>query len=244
VTRIVYPTFESAEETPGSIWVNVFFVAAFVFAGAGAAYQALLETRVVRTDPERWSKQDKVANLLLAVHKVNQQLRRPLGCLSHLAKYFDLELEEVSKRGRKVRGRDGPATSRPSPATARGRAPHGPRNTPLTRLSGPPARAGAAERRHAAAGAPRDAHHDRGARDRAAHLRRHLDQPARRGQIAAAACEKASAACSTWPDRPAAPRAAAAAPPAQAPPQRLQRLPFRTPDHTQHGSALDLHSCS
>ena len=59
-TRIAYRTFESTTGPPGSLLVNVFFAAAFMFAIWGAIYQVQLERRLARADPERFVGQDKV----------------------------------------------------------------------------------------------------------------------------------------------------------------------------------------
>jgi len=55
-TRIVYPTYKSTEAPPGSIWVNVFFVAAFAAAIAAAVYQGKHEARLRAKEPERFGK--------------------------------------------------------------------------------------------------------------------------------------------------------------------------------------------
>jgi hypothetical protein len=59
-TRIVYPSFESTSTFPGNLWVNVFFVFAFVFAIAAGIYQGRCEGKLIKRDPERFWEQDKI----------------------------------------------------------------------------------------------------------------------------------------------------------------------------------------
>ena len=53
-TRIKFYSFELQNEYPGSLWVNVFFVAAFLTAGIGGALMGHYEGKVRATDPERF----------------------------------------------------------------------------------------------------------------------------------------------------------------------------------------------
>jgi hypothetical protein len=50
-TRIIYPTYEKQNVSPGNIWTNVFFASSFGFAGMGAAWLELESSRLRRSIP-------------------------------------------------------------------------------------------------------------------------------------------------------------------------------------------------